>query len=105
MKKVFSSPELSNAAIVRDLLVSNGISANLLNENAAGTMVVGAGIVLAEVWVNDEKNVSSAQKLIRDYQSDESNKSDWLCQSCHEENPGSFSICWSCGGERCGPAH
>jgi hypothetical protein len=105
MQKVFSSSELSNAAIVRDLLVSNGISANLVNENAAGTMVVGAGIVLAEVWVNDEEKVSTAQKLIREYQSDESHKIIWSCQSCKEENPGSFSICWNCGGDRYGPAH
>ena len=102
MQKVFSSSDLINAAIVRDLLESNRISATLLNENAAGTMVVGAGIVLAEVWVTDDKDISLARKLIRDYQSDESHKSIWTCQSCLEENPGSFSICWKCGEDPCG---
>jgi hypothetical protein len=99
MEKVFSSPELSNAAIVRDLLLTNGINAVLLNENMSGTVAVGIGLVLAEVWVKDEAKISSAKALIRDYQSDESSKNRWVCRSCQEENPGSFEICWNCGGE------
>jgi len=25
---------------------------------------------------------------------------DWTCAACGEENPGSFEICWQCGGDR-----
>ena len=97
MQKVYASTELSNAVIVRDLLASNGIDAFVFNENAAGTMVVGAGIVHAEVWVETLRQATRAKQLIREYQADESHEEHWACAACQEENPGSFAVCWSCG--------
>jgi len=28
---------------------------------------------------------------------------DWECSGCHEANPGTFGVCWSCGGDRPSP--
>lgn len=87
------------------LLRSHGISAAVLNEQAASTpgAVIAANPTLAmdaEVWVHDQDLVPWARQLIarRERQMGSmAPAATWVCDACGEENPGSFDWCWQCG--------
>jgi hypothetical protein len=54
----------------------------------------------AEVWVSDDGDYEIARRIVVDTISTIDRNSEgepWPCASCHEENPQSFDICWSCG--------
>ena len=100
MRKVFSSAEMTNAKIVRDLLAANEIDAILLNENTSSGAYVGIGLVMAEVWVQDESQFQAAKKLVRQFQTANASHMDWPCATCDEINPGTFDVCWNCDSAR-----
>ncbi len=52
-----------------------------------------------EVWVNDESDFNSAERLINTALSPAEQNTKWHCQ-CGESIEGQFEICWSCGSEK-----
>ncbi len=105
MQRVFQAGSLWEANEVLRLLRSHGISAALLNEQAASTpgAVIAANQTLAldaEVWVHDPDLAPWARQLIEQRERQlraVAPAATWQCDSCGEENPASFDWCWRCG--------
>ncbi|MEO1227353.1 MAG: DUF2007 domain-containing protein [Myxococcota bacterium] len=112
MIRIYSSPTVALAHIVRDVLLGDGISAEVRNEHAIS---LAGGIpldqCLAEVWVMPEQAERAAAvvermmpshgrgalSLARDGRGGElSEARPWRC-ACGEESPAHFELCWSCG--------
>lgn len=98
MRKVFSSTEVSEIALVRDALVHEGLAVTVQNEHS-GQSAVPAFRPPAEVWVSRDADYESARLIVVKTIATLSSKADappWVCTSCREENPQSFDLCWNC---------
>ncbi|HEX6998664.1 MAG TPA: DUF2007 domain-containing protein [Gammaproteobacteria bacterium] len=95
MRKVFRSKAPTEAALVRNLLVEEGIDAKLFGDETPYP-----GVLSTEVWVTDDADAPRALELIRRTFSAEDKRPAWRCAACGEGNPASFELCWSCGARR-----
>lgn len=94
MHTIYQSTLLADAALVRDMLVQNGIDAQVVEGDSPYP-----GTVYTEVWVRDEDR-ARARALVDELAARPVRDSDWNCRGCRESNPGEFEVCWSCGAER-----
>jgi hypothetical protein len=104
MRRVFSSNELSETALVRDALIHRGVAATIQNEYSGGTAIPEFRPP-AEVWVSRDDDYENARRIVVETLSTLDSQSDakpWACSNCEEENPQSFDMCWSCGQDRTG---
>ncbi len=98
MKKIFSSTEVSEAMLVHDALLHQGIEASIPNEHASYTTITGV-LIPAEVWIRADDEFDRAAAVVKEALStlrDPSDRAPWRCSRCKEENPDSFEACWSC---------
>lgn len=115
MIRVYSSPLVPQAHIVRGALEVEGVRAEVRGE--ARTPLAGAlplEATLAEVWV-EEADLPVARTVI-DRLLPRGRNDGWLslvpetggdlgltawrCPRCSEENPAEFELCWSCETDR-----
>ena len=97
MKKVHTAATLAEAHLLVDLLADRGIRARIFNANAsslAGELPIEAA--LPQVWVEDPAHAARARELIDEF-ARQPIQAARKCPACHEDNPGSFDLCWSCG--------
>jgi hypothetical protein len=102
MRKVFSSNEISETALIRDALVHHGIAATIQNE-FSGRSAIPEFRPPAEVWVDRDDDYENARKIVVQTLATLDSKADvkpWTCSNCEEENPQSFDMCWSCGRDK-----
>jgi hypothetical protein len=106
MRKVFSSNEVSETALVNDALVQAGIKTTIQNEQSGRTAVPGFRPP-AEIWLVDDGDYEQARGIVVSTIATLDNETEgepWVCSRCGEENPPSFETCWSCGMDR-GESH
>ena len=106
MRKVFSSNEVTETALVRDALVHRGFEATIQNQHS-GHSAVPAFRPPAEVWIAHDQDYENARRVVVDAIAVMHSKAagkPWVCAGCREENPQSFEVCWSCGREKGGAA-
>ena len=97
MQRVFTAAHLPEAHLVRGLLASAGINARVLNEYAPGGLGdLPVASAYPEVWVEDERDLTQARKLIASYEHDRPAAEVQRCPACGEENPRHFAVCWHC---------
>lgn len=105
MKKIYSAYDRPEAFIVKALLESNGIKADV-QDDQLDTLVGGVGYteaMIPTVWIFEDAKYEEAYALLETYlKNKERDEVDsvWVCQNCHEESPETFEICWNCGEER-----
>jgi hypothetical protein len=100
MHKAYYTLDLSEAVMLKDHLVHNGVAASVKNKGAVRIPYEG---IASEIWIADDADGEEVRALIRDFlkrYSDTPAISSWRCQSCREENPSEFEFCWSCGETR-----
>lgn len=99
MKRVHTASNLPEAHLLVHLLAHHGVRARIFNANAsslAGELPIDAS--LPQVWVDDPADAQRARALIEEYLRPKAALPPVKCPACGEENPGSFDLCWSCGG-------
>ena len=85
------------AYLVRDTLLTGGVDARVRGEQRAGIAgEIPMADAMAEVIVPSEQ-VLLARTLLAEME-EARKRPAWRCARCGEENPGSFDLCWSCGG-------
>ena len=87
-------PTITEAAVIHNLLTTNGIDAQLSEKASAGQAIA------TEVWVSRDDQADRAFELIKNMYSAEESEDSWSCGKCSEQNPGSFDLCWNCGNMR-----
>lgn len=99
---VFSSLNVAEVHLVRDLLAREGIPARLRNHLLAPLAgEVPMNEVRAEVRV-DAEHAAAAEAIVAEARHPRG--VDRPCPACGEENPPGFEICWNCGAD-VPPAH
>ena len=88
----------AEAAILRALLLDEGIPSQVTGETVGSTLnYYGGAVCRVEVLVHASK-LEQARQLLKQYEARRSQHpaSDWICGRCQEVNAGSFEACWSC---------
>ena len=100
MIRIYQAQDLPQAQLVIDLLAQNGITARLLNGNAAAAMGdIPFTHAYPEIWLVNESDLSFSKQLIAEFEKPLSDEQ-WHCQYCEEVSPISFETCWNCERER-----
>lgn len=100
MIRLYAAANLQDAHIVLGLLHSEGISARILNAAAQG----GLGEIpftqaYPEVWIADGHDATRARAIVARFEAAPTDSpAVRRCPACGEESPGSFALCWQCGG-------
>jgi rubrerythrin len=103
--KIYEARNLGEAELVKSLLQSESIVANVQEgalENVFGEMASNAE-TLPTVWV-DDADFAKAQKIIDDFKNEgtpaDQARTTWTCPRCGEVLEGQFSRCWKCNTPR-----
>ena len=100
MELIFAAYTTAEAHLVKGLLESEGIMAEVRDEMLAGIL---GDIPLMQnrpsVWVED-RDAARANEIVRDFQHERVEKGDaWRC-ACGEILGAQFTACWRCGCSR-----
>lgn len=88
------------AGHVHSLLEANNIDCHIRNMNLSGGIgELPLNECWPEVWVNDDSDFDSAERLIETALTAVLDKEDWRCR-CGELIEGQFTQCWSCGSRQ-----
>lgn len=106
MRKAFYTLDMTEAVLLKDHLVHNGIEADVMNK---GLVRIPYDGIASEVWVADDAEAGEVRRLIRGFlarrkEAPAPAMSLWRCEQCGEESPGEFEFCWSCGQPPAGRA-
>ena len=97
MQRVYAAAHLPEAHLVRGLLAASGIAARIFNEFAPGGLGdLPAASVYPEVWVEDDRDLERARRVIERYETERPVSGSRMCSGCGEANPADFEICWRC---------
>jgi hypothetical protein len=100
----------ADTALLRDLLVAAGVTARLGDE-AMGTIapyVIAGGTTAAVKVLVPEDQLEDARSIVVEFAGRSKGSAEpvaapfepWECPCCHEQNDGTFDICWNCQTER-----
>lgn len=102
----------ADTGLLRNLLEAAGIPVQLGDE-VMGTMapyVITGGTLAAIKVLVPEDRVEEAQPIVAEFTGPGAETAPpaapsfqpWECPCCHEQNDGTFDICWNCQSERTG---
>ena len=98
MKRVYVAGDIVAAQLLKDILVENGLRAEIFNQNAqSGSGEIPFTHAYPEVWLMDESQQSQAQKIVTEFDRQPVPVGIVYCAHCREENPSNFASCWQCG--------
>lgn len=104
MKKVYTARSLADAHLLKGLLETAGIDAEVQGEQAF--QIAGQNpsrFTALTVWVLNDDDYEKSQGMVSSFREGNGDssieESPWRC-SCGEENEGQFTECWSCGKSR-----
>lgn len=98
---VYQGENVTEAHLVMNLLLEEGIDAQVSEENEP---LAGLSIAAPDVLVRREDE-ARARAIVEEYdeeQIERANRPDWTCTACQAVVPGSFDECDACGALRPG---
>ncbi|WP_407331716.1 DUF2007 domain-containing protein [Enterovibrio sp. 27052020O] len=96
--QVYSASNSLEAHSLKGMLESMGMDVMLKGDSlASATGELPADVVAVTLWV-DVAREEKARTALQQYEAQA--ESLWFCPSCHEENGGSFEVCWQCSTQR-----
>jgi hypothetical protein len=106
MKQVFVARTPTEAHLVKGVLETRGIRAEVRGEALWGTRgeIPLTPDTLPTVWVLDDLQAPEAVRIVEEYSSSASasglEAQGWRCPVCGEQLESQFSECWKCGANR-----
>jgi hypothetical protein len=100
----------ADTGLLRDLLEAAGIPVQLRDEvmgTVAPYLIEGGAIAAIKVLVPEDRG-EEARAIVTEFTERSTNPpkpgapafQPWECPCCHEQNDGTFDICWNCQSER-----
>ena len=106
MKQVFVARTPTEAHLVKGVLETRGIRAEVRGETLWGTLgeIPLTPDTLPTVWVLHDRQAPEAVRIVEEYSSSASasgrEAQGWRCSACGEQVEPQFSECWKCGASR-----
>ena len=99
MKRVFTSPDSTELALLKNMMEQAGIRCVEVNEQMAQT--IPSPPFQAELWVENEADYPAAAALVTEWLNPtHTTGGSWTCLRCGEELGSQFNKCWKCGTQR-----
>ena len=100
MIEIYRDREMTRVGHFQSLLESEGIKTFVRNESLAATEV-SIPVFLPALCILDEADKDRAVAILEQHlaAANEAVKTEVVCPSCGETNPGNFEVCWNCGGD------
>ena len=99
MKRVFTSPDIAELGLLKNILQKAGIHCVEINEQMAQT--IPSPPFQAELWVENEAEYGDAVALMEEWLNPtQTTGAPWTCSRCGEKLAIQFSKCWKCGTKR-----
>jgi hypothetical protein len=95
MKKIFSSPDTAEVALLKNMLADAGVVCEV-RDGALSHLVP----FFQELWVADEDHARAAELVASWQRPAPATVPRWTCPSCGELIEAQFSSCWKCGAPR-----
>lgn len=98
--QVYRATGPTDAYLVRDWLIRNGLRATVRGENL---MSIRGDVPIGEAWPTvwtPPSQEARATRLVTEFQGPTLVHPAWQCPSCSEENGPNYASCWSCGADR-----
>lgn len=103
MKEIFREADYTRVAFCESILQGEGIQTHIRNKDLVGTLTE---VPIPEFFpalcvVNEDDYERAVEILKLRFTEDQERASlpDVRCPKCHEENPATFDVCWSCEAE------
>lgn len=93
---VYHAANPVEAELVAGLLRSQGLSAGVKNNSSTGAIGELPADALETAIAVAPQHDKQARSVIHSYEQNAGRE--WYCQNCGETQPGSYEICWNCGG-------
>ena len=95
VKRVYTGRHPTDAHMLADLLVAEGIPAATQGTNYGGRAHIWDR---PSVWIVEDSDLDRAMKFIEEYSRRESPEgaATWQCPTCREDIEEQFSSCWKC---------
>lgn len=106
MKKVFVAQHPTEAHLVKGMLESNGIGAEVQGESlfTARGEAPATPDTLPTVWVTEDEDAERALVILAAYEPRSTTAGnpgpEWTCPACRERIESQFTECWHCGTSR-----
>jgi hypothetical protein len=109
MKRIYVAEATWDAMMVRDLLATSGIDAEVLLPHGPvePVHIFAEPTITQSVWVLNDEDEGRAVEIVRAFKADASSHSKdsgivwkWRCETCREDVEPQFEVCWNCGTER-----
>ncbi|WP_413284684.1 DUF2007 domain-containing protein [Vibrio sp. MA40-2] len=99
--KIFSASNPTEAHIICGLMKQQNIHTEVRDE---GLFSLKGELPLTNdtdpyVWLFELDKLDQARTLINEYENQQHDLADWLCEVCGEQNEGQFGLCWRCTGK------
>ncbi|GAA0789549.1 MULTISPECIES: DUF2007 domain-containing protein [Pseudomonadati] len=96
-KVLLTGGNLLQAHTWKGLLETSGIDVDLRGEALMGGVgELPVDMQTVELWIDPEQ-LNAAQTLLASLDVEQPQ---WQCVQCHEQNEGSFELCWQCSSPR-----
>jgi hypothetical protein len=100
MFRFYVARQRYDAYLIADRLNQAGIRAHVFNEHASSIVGdVPPDVAQPQVWLERECDRERAQILLRSIEADAAAGGTRHCNACGESSPGTFDLCWNCGGD------
>ena len=100
MIRIYQGMGPTDAWLVRDWLVRNGVTATVRGQNLLGVL---GEIPVSEAWPSvyvAPEDRERALTALREFHAPALVHPEWSCVRCGEANGPAFGSCWSCGTDR-----
>ncbi|MCC7327822.1 MAG: DUF2007 domain-containing protein [Burkholderiales bacterium] len=98
MIRIYIAHQRYDAWLVADRLNQAGIRAHVFNQYASSIVGdVPPDVAQPQVWIERECDRERAQVVLKDIETAGARTGSRRCQSCDEESPANFDLCWNCG--------
>lgn len=101
MKKIHASDDRVLIYHLQNILNAEGINCFIKNDmmyTLAGEVPVNE--VWPELWINNERQLLQAEKLIKDHLEPSVRSGSWQCKQCGETHEAQFTHCWKCNSDK-----
>lgn len=100
MKQLHAARDALEAHLIRGVLTSHGIAAEVRGEYLTSGMGE-LPLDVCSVWIHDDAQLTRARELLDNVLSGnlarELSGEGWTCGDCGESLEGQFTACWRCG--------
>ena len=102
MRRVFTASDPTEAELVRGLLESAGIKAEVRGADMWGARGAIGPDTAPGIWIEDDEKAPEAETLLADFYKSRPTveSATWTCPKCAEAIAPQFTECWKCGTER-----